>query len=463
MRRRRALMLLGGAVGATGLAGRYMLLPPAPGASLRPVRDLLVSLHDSMDDATRARACVPYDHPLRQYHNRGVRGGGLPVSALSFSWEQRGMLTDLLHAGLSEQGRTRIPREHYINWPGVHLLSLLMCGDPRDAEHQTILTGPHLNLRLGGAGREGVAFGGPQVYGDQRGNERPGLPGNLYRDQYEIGRALFESLTDGQKRAALLDLAPPQTRIEVRGRDAGFDGIPVESLSVGSRALAGRVVEAMLSTYHPDDVAYAASCLRENGGIERLHLSYYRRADDGGIGNAQIFRLEGPAAVFHFRGYPHVHAFINVARDADHPLSVGEVLGTNPAPLEGSGVKRLFENAMREASGADAAFYGDESVVGRLRGGIIRTGDIYTLESWQEPITVMEIRGSRLKGPALEQFRREAPLAPDRVYAIAVAGYVDGGPAEQSMGSGVTRRTGILVRDAAITWLRTRGFGQTVT
>ena len=47
-------------------------------------------------------------------------------------------------------------------------------------------------------------------------------------------------------------------------------------------------------------------------------------------GGYQTYRLEGPAAVFYFRGFPHVHAFFNVAMDGEAPLSVGEVIGRNP-------------------------------------------------------------------------------------------------------------------------------------
>jgi hypothetical protein len=298
------------------------------------------------------------------------------------------------------------------------------------------------------------------VYGDQRGNGRPGLPGNLYRYQYEMGRALFESLPDDQKRAASFDRAPFQTRIELQGGRGSFPGVPLEKAPAASLSLAGRLVEGILSTYDPDDAAYARDCLEHNGGVKGLSLSYYREADDGGIGNAQIFRLEGPAAVFHFRGYPHVHAFINVARDGDRPLSVGEELGINPAPIEGAAVKRLFEDAMRESCGADFGFYGGDSVVGGLRAGMVRSGDVYTMESWQESIRVVHIQGSRLKGPLLDQLRRDGvDIAPDRVHTVATAGYVEGASAERSMDAGKVERTGIMVRDAAVSWLRAHGFG----
>src|SRR5207245_1358687 len=97
-----------------------------------------------------------------------------------FNHEQRQILTDVLYSGLSAEGRGRIPDEYFARWTGVNAMRVLICGDPTASPYQIILTGNHINLRLGGKSREGAAFGGPQVYGDQRGNERVGLPSNLY-------------------------------------------------------------------------------------------------------------------------------------------------------------------------------------------------------------------------------------------------------------------------------------------
>ena len=108
----------------------------------------------------------------------------------------------------------------------------------------------------------------------------------------------------------------------------------------------------------------------------------------------------GPAAVFHFRGHPHVHAFVNVAMNGDAPLSVGEVLGENPHVLEGDDVQALFERAMHVGTGSDCAHYDRGSVVGRLRSGTIRTGDVYNLESWRDSVVVVEVNnGTALVAP----------------------------------------------------------------
>jgi hypothetical protein len=335
----------------------------------------------------RADTCVPYEHPLRQYHNRGVWGGGREVM-FGFSRKQRQILTDLMHAGLSAEGRSRIPGQDMVRWSGVNGLRALICGDPAVAPYQIILTGVHLNLRLGGASREGAAFGGPQIYGDQRGNERAGLPGNVYREQFLLAERLLHGLSSAQQKLAVLDDAPVQTGIELQGRRGVFPGIAVGKLEADQQRLAREVVDRIFAAYAPDDIAYARACLQANGGVEGLFLSYYQRGEDGVIPDAQVFRLEGPGAVLYFRGYPHVHAFINVAMDGDAPLSSGELLGTNPAWLDRGGVKALFETALRSETGADRGYYPDSSIAGRLRPGPIRSGDIYSLESWQEPVEV---------------------------------------------------------------------------
>src|SRR5687767_3016722 len=149
------------ALAGTGIYGGYHLLPPWPSRTLEPVDTLAQRLYIGLDDEQRAETCVVYDHPLRQYHNRGVWGGGRSIF-LGFDREQRSILTDLLYAGLSVEGRERIPKEFFTNWSGVQSMRVLICGDPTSPPYQVVLTAPHLNLRLGGKSREGAAFGGPQ-------------------------------------------------------------------------------------------------------------------------------------------------------------------------------------------------------------------------------------------------------------------------------------------------------------
>ena len=463
MNRRTALKIGAGlgAAGGLGLLGGYELLPPSPSRKLDRVDVLARQLFASLDAEQRADATVPYDHPLRQYHNRGVFGGGRDVF-LGFSRRQRQILTDLLYAGLSADGRTRVPEEALARWTGVNAMRALICGDPSAGPYQMILTGVHLNLRLGGKSREGAAFGGPQVYGDQRGNDRPGLPGNVFRDQFLLAHRILENLDASRRERVMLAEAPVQTGVELQGRHGTFPGIAVSQLAVEEQVLAKQLVDRILATYPPDDVAYAKACLDANGGVEGLFLSYYEHGEDGDIAEGQVFRLEGPAAVLYFRGYPHVHAFVNVAMDAGAPLSSGELVGENPAWLDDAGVKKLFEAAMRTELGADLAYYPDESIAGRLRPGVIRSGDIYSLESWQESAVVVDVHGSRLGQAMLADARvtREGGgAAPDRArtYTIATTGY-GASVLKDQVGRFERRRSGPMLRDLTVAHLKKHGF-----
>jgi hypothetical protein len=457
---RRTALKLGaqlGVLGGVGLAGGYQLVPPSPSRELDRVDVLAQRLFASLDAEQRADTCVPYDHPLRQYHNRGVMGGGRDI-LFGFSRNQRKILTDLMYAGLSEDGRNRVPEEFFTRWSGVHALRVVICGYPAAPPYQIILSGNHLNLRLGGASREGAAFGGPQVYGDQRGNERPGLPGNVYRDQFLLAQRILLNLDASKRELAVLEEAPVQTGIELQGRDGSFPGIAVSSLAVENKALTRDLVERIVATYPADDVAYARACLQSNGGIDALFLSYYQHGEDGAIAEGQVFRLEGPGSVMYFRGYPHVHAFINIARNADAPLSSGEELGDNPVWLDRAGVKALFETALRTETGADLAFYPPDSVAGRLRPGSIRSGDIYSLESWQESVEVVDVHGSTLS-PQMAAKLPSPEHGPhrDKTYAIATTVYAARELTPQ-LGKIEGRRSGPMLRELTVAYLKRHGF-----
>jgi hypothetical protein len=449
------------AFAGVGVAGKAILLPPAPSPVLAPVPELAVRLFEVLDEGGRANAVFGYEHPLRQFHNRGVDTGGAWTFFLTP--EARQIVVDLVFASLSERGRTRVSDQFFLKWPGVHATRLAIFGDPRQGPYQILVTGPHLNLRIGGRNREGVAFGGPQVYGDQHGNEEVGLPGNAYRDQLEAGQRLFASLTSAERSAARQPRAPVQTGIELQGSLGAFDGIAVADLSPSRREEVARLISMLLGTYADSDVAYAWDCIEHNGGIDQFHLADYAEDHQPGRnvsdGPSQIFRLEGPAAVFHYRGEPHLHAFINIGMDGEHPLSVGEVVAENPAALERREVKSLFEGILLRETGADLAYYHAESVAGRLRAGTIRTGDLYNLESWREHVSVVEVQGADLSPPLGQVLRGRGESVRQRHrYRIATTSYVAENLTATCLGRISSKSAGAMLRDVSITHLRAAGF-----
>jgi len=64
----------------------------------------------------------------------------------------------------------------------------------------------------------------------------------------------------------------------------------------------------------PESVEEALRDVEESGGLEAMHLAFYKQDDLGNDGIWDIWRLEGPAFVWHFRGAPHVHVWVNIGR-----------------------------------------------------------------------------------------------------------------------------------------------------
>lgn len=460
MRRRKVLKwgaALGGIAGA-GLAGRA-LIAPGPSAELAPVTDLARRLYDELDGGGWSDGIVAYDHPLRQYHNRGVDTGG--VWSVLLPYGTRSTLTDLVHASLSPKGRARLPSQQLLSAAGVNTTRTLFAGHP-DEDYQVLVTGPHVNLRIGGQNREGVAFGGPQVYGDQRGDGEIGLPGNVYRFQLERGQKLLRGLSAAERAVVRQATAPPQTQVGVRGSGARLPGLAVGALPAAQRARARDFVDSILETYREDDAVYAWRCLENNGGLDALHVTDYEQDYQGGrlagAAPSQVIRLEGPSAVFHYRGEPHLHAFLNVAMDGEAPLSVGDELGVNPQELEGADVAQFFDVVLRSQDGVDFGFYPQEAVADRLRAGVIRTGDIYDLESWREQMAVVEIQGADLSGEARATLRRQGRLGDRARYRVATIGHAAGDPERFGMANVGDTAWRDSLRDATIAYLRRNDF-----
>ena len=132
----------------------------------------------------------------------------------------------------------------------------------------------------------------------------------------------------------------------------------------------------------------------------------------------------------------------------------------NPGWLNHAQVKALFETALRAETGAELAYYDESSVAGRLRPGLIRSGDIYSLESWQETAEVVEVRGSNLSATLLAALR-ERGIAPrdEEIYKVATTTFV-AGERREKLGRIGNRQPGPMLRDLTVAYLRSHGFPQ---
>ena len=93
-----------------------------------------------------------------------------------------------------------------------------------------------------------------------------------------------------------------------------MSGILVKDLSADQKAHVQTVLAKLIEPYRQSDRYCAVACLKAQGGLDECHLSFF---EQGHLrpGEYDVWRLEGPAFVWHFRGVPHVHTWVHVADD----------------------------------------------------------------------------------------------------------------------------------------------------
>ena len=87
-------------------------------------------------------------------------------------------------------------------------------------------------------------------------------------------------------------------------------------MSADQKALVEEVIKVVLAPYREEDVAEAIEMQKAGGGLDALHMAFYESDDVGKDQVWDIWRLEGPTFVWHFRGAPHVHTYVNIAKKA---------------------------------------------------------------------------------------------------------------------------------------------------
>ena len=183
-------------------------------------------------------------------------------------------------------------------------------GTPGEGPFQWELTGRHLTLRADGDSVDKAAFGGGIVYGH---GEEGNINDNLFYYQTKQTNEVFKALDAKQAKAALQNEAPKESDVKLRGENAPFDGISVSELSSDQKELVEQTLKTLLGPYRKEDVKEVFSILKGRGGLDALHMAFYKQGDLGKDKEWDIWRIEGPGFVWHFRGAPHVHAYINIS------------------------------------------------------------------------------------------------------------------------------------------------------
>jgi hypothetical protein len=198
--------------------------------------------------------------------------------------------------------------------------SIALFGKPGDDKFEFVLTGRHLTLRADGNTEAHVAFGGPIFYGHQASRasgllEQNGHPGNVFWPQAVLANGVFKLLEPKQQEKALLPKSPQEADVHFQGAAGKFPGIAVKELAEEQKKELQKLLGSLVEPFRVEDQEEALECLKRQGGLDACNLAFYKDED---LGNDQVWdnwRVEGPAFVWYFRGYPHVHVWINVADD----------------------------------------------------------------------------------------------------------------------------------------------------
>ncbi|MGL5098199.1 MAG: DUF3500 domain-containing protein, partial [Planctomycetia bacterium] len=139
---------------------------------------------------------------------------------------------------------------------------------------------------------------------------------NLFYYQTKHVNELFHAFDPKQAEKALIAKAPAEAAVPIQGAAGKFPGVAVGELSSDQKELFESTLKILLSPYRKEDVDEVFAVLKATGGVDELHTAFYQQGDLGQDKEWDVWRVEGPSFVWHFRGAPHVHAYINIGTKA---------------------------------------------------------------------------------------------------------------------------------------------------
>ena len=263
---------------------------------------LIQELHASLTDAQKKNVLLPFDH--------GAKGGtptrlGMYNSALLdqkigtvYTKGQQELIEKILRSMVSgEEGYKRISRNGTWDTTGsLQNCGSLLFGQPeKGKKYAWVFTGHHLTIRADGDFRDGSAWGGPMYYGHSPNGYSDK---NVFNYQTKSVLEVFKALDGKQRDKAIVVGSPGEQApsVRFRKRDEAKPGILAQDLSKDQRALIETVMRDLLSPYRKEDGDEVMEILKANGGLDKLHLAFYR--DKGATDNEQwhFWRWKGRAS-----------------------------------------------------------------------------------------------------------------------------------------------------------------------
>jgi hypothetical protein len=323
-------------IAASAGAAAVTVLPKSVFSAEAPAKpkteNLVEKLYQSFNDDQRSKLCFPWDHTdkrglLRTHvsNNWSITDAKtMNVGGNFFTSDQRDMIEAIFYSLYNPEWHDRIRKQLQDDAGGYgKAQTIAMFGEPGKGKFEFVMTGRHLTIRCDGNSTDHVAFGGPIFYGHAAGtfDESKDHPGNVYWPFAVKANSIYTMLDGKQQKQALVKEAPDESEVKFQGKDGKFPGIRVSELSSDQVGELKKLLTTLIEPYRVADQDEAKQCLDKQGGLEKCSLAFYQSDDIGNDGVWDIWRLEGPSFVWHFRGAPHVHVWVNVADDPSPVLN----------------------------------------------------------------------------------------------------------------------------------------------
>ncbi len=308
--RRQFLQVAGGAAGLTALGSGSLSSGLFAGPSKSSAAETAVTeLYKTFSDKQKSAVCFGFNHKLRNKINPNWNITKPEIGDDFYTDKQRTLIDQVVRGITSEDGYKTIIHQMNDDAGGIESYSVAIFGEPGSSDFEFELTGRHLTLRADGNSVDKAAFGGPIVYG--HGVDEP--EDNLYYSQTQQTNKVFQALDSDQMTKALVKTKPPkETAVKIKGQGGSFDGISVSELKSDQQELVEKTLSVLLSPYRQEDRDEVMEIVKDSGGMDALHMAFYQQGDLKSDKIWDMWRVEGPSFVWHFRGAPHVHAYINV-------------------------------------------------------------------------------------------------------------------------------------------------------
>jgi hypothetical protein len=302
---------------------------PAPAAA-SGAESIVKKLYDSFNEKQRSSLCFEWDH---QDKDRGLLRTRVAnnwhitepqINSDFFTKDQQGWVREIFENLIQKDWHAKIDKQLEDDAGGFgEDQNIAIFGKPGDGKFEFVMTGRHMTLRCDGNSADHVAFGGPIFYGHAASgfNEMAGHPNNVFWPQAVAANEVYKMLDGKQRDKALVANTPREQDAGFQGEKGTFPGLAVSDMTSDQKEVVQKALQKLIEPYRQADRDEVLAALKTQGGLDKCSLAFFKDSDFDKDGVWDNWRLEGPAFVWHFRGNPHVHVWVNVASSPDVKLN----------------------------------------------------------------------------------------------------------------------------------------------